>query len=69
MRVLVKIDIQCDNDLEKLILDTSLSYTAESIIADLEFDKDKIRQDIADFAAKLISEQLELNSKKGDSNG
>ena len=69
MRVSVKIDIQCDNDLEKLILDTSLSYAAESITADLEFDRDKIRQDIADFAAKLISEQLELNSKKGDSNG
>ena len=33
------------------------------------FERDKIRQDIADFAAKLISEQLELNSKKGDSNG
>ena len=69
MRVSVKVDIQCDNDLEKLILDTSLSYAAESIIADLEFDRGKIRQDIADFAAKLISEQLELNSKKGDSNG
>ena len=69
MRVSVKVDIQCDNDLEKLILDTSLSYAAESIIAELEFDRDKIRQDIADFAAKLISEQLELNSKKGDSNG